>query len=74
MNRAIQKLDKSEINGKTIRLIEERRGGGDRGRRRFAFTSLLVVNFYDRLHALCHFFLGAQLINLGAQLIDFVLN
>jgi hypothetical protein len=38
MNRAVEKLDGTDINGKKIRMVEERRGGGGggggRGRRR----------------------------------------
>lgn len=32
MNRAIEKLDESDINGKKIRLVPERKGGGGGGR------------------------------------------
>lgn len=40
MNRAVEKLDGTDINGKKIRMVEERRGGGGggggRGRRSFS--------------------------------------
>ena len=47
MNRAMEKLDGTDINGKKIRMVEERRGGGGggggRGRRRFVFSYFEIV-------------------------------
>ena len=34
MRRAVDKLDSSDLNGKKIKLVEERRGGGGGGGRR----------------------------------------
>lgn len=48
MNRAIEKLDGTDINGKKIRLVEERRGGGGggggfRSRRRLVIFILISI-------------------------------